>query len=392
MSGTGGSLYSIHVSTATTWRGGENQIWLLARGLRAREQRVLVLAPPGAPLLERCAAADIPAQALGLRGELDLRGAWRLAALLRQEQPDILHLHDGHAVLAGRLAAWLVGKGRVRVIVHRRTAFEVKGRWKYGGGVDRIIAISAAVRDRLLAAGIPAGRVAVVYSGLEFPPFALASAEAETTGAPQGSGEAVALRRTLGIPESAVLVAHAAALTAEKRQCDMIAAVALANETLKATPGTGVHLALAGSGEEEESLRGEARRRGMEGRVHFLGFVADLRALWGASAVALFASEAEGLCTALIEAQGAALPAVVTRAGGMVEVVADGESGYVVEIGDTAAMAAALVKLAGDEKLRRRLGLVGARRVRAKFAMDAMVDGVLQVYRSVCSRGRGTSL
>ena len=59
---------------------------------------------------------------------------------------------------------WL-GQRQLRVVAHRRTAFALKGRWKYGRGVDRLIAISAAVRDVLLAAGISAVKIAVVYSG-----------------------------------------------------------------------------------------------------------------------------------------------------------------------------------------------------------------------------------
>src|SRR5476651_2675562 len=68
--------YSIHISTAKTWRGGENQIWLLARGLQKRGQKVLIAAPPNTPLLERCQACGIATHALGLRGELDPVGAF----------------------------------------------------------------------------------------------------------------------------------------------------------------------------------------------------------------------------------------------------------------------------------------------------------------------------
>jgi len=370
-------LYSVHLSTARTWRGGENQIWLLARGLQQRGQKALVLAPPGAPLLERCAAAGVPARGFSFCCELDPSGIGRLCALLRRERPDILHLHDGHAVLPGQLAAYWSRQPQLRVVAHRRTAFALKGRWKYGRGVDRIIAISAAVRDMLLAAGISAVKIAVVYSGLEFAPAVPDSAGRNGT-----SGQAaLALRQKLGLPDDALLVGHAAALTAEKRQRDMVAAVARANEILKGAGSAGVHLLIAGSGDQEEALRHEARRRGVESQVHLLGFLQDVSPLWAASAVALYASEAEGLCTGLIEAQGAGVPAVITRAGGMVEVVAADESGLVVAVGDVEGLAAALAKLARDPALRQRLGQAAARLARRKFSSEAMVDGVLRVYR-----------
>lgn len=374
------SLYSVHLSTARTWRGGENQIWLLARGLQQRNQKVMVLAPPGAPLLERCASAGVPAQALGFCCELDPLGVLRLAALLRREAPDILHLHDGHALLAGQLAACFSGQRRLRVVAHRRTAFDVKGRWKYGRRVDRIIAISAAVRDKLLAAGLPTSRIAVAHSGLE---FGLGGAGSSGAQEEETAREAAALRKRLGVAEEALLVAHAGALTAEKRQLDCIAGLARANEMLKGRGRASVHMALAGTGDQEALLRQEVRRRGLEGQVHFLGFVRDLRPLWAASNMALFASEAEGLCTSLIEAQGAGLPAVITRAGGMVEVVAAGESGLVVEVGDIDGIAGALVRLAEDVGLRERLGKAGSRLVRQKFSCEVMVEGILRVYRSL---------
>jgi hypothetical protein len=281
------ALYSVHLSTARTWRGGENQVWLLAKGLQQREQKVLVLAPPGAPLLERCASAGVPARALGFCCELDPLGALKLAILLRRQKPDVLHLHDGHALLPGQLAARCSGLRGLRVVAHRRTAFDVKGRWKYGPRVDRVIAISAAVRDNLLAAGIPERKIAVVHSGLEFTPGPL-----EGDAAAQ---EAAALRERLHVAEGAALVAHAAALTAEKRQLDCIAALARANAILKERRRPGLHLALAGEGEEGERLREEVSRRVLGTEVHLLGFMPDLRPLWGASDIALFASEAEGL-------------------------------------------------------------------------------------------------
>ena len=299
------SLYSVHVSTAKSWRGGENQLWLLASGLLARGQKVLVVAPPGSPLLERCQAEKIPARAIRFRGEIDPLGTLRLIKLLRAERPHILHLHDGHAVMPGQLAAQVFSRAKLRVVAHRRTVFDLKGKWKYSGRVDRVIAISEAVREKLNAAGISDSHIRVVYSGLEFPPAADAATVAE-------------FQRRHGLPARELLIAHAAALTSEKRQAEMLRALALVNEKLKAAGHSAVHLALAGKGDQEQALRELTQSLGLSSFVHFLGFLTDLRPLWAGSSLALYASEAEGLCTALIEAQGAGLPAVITRAGGMV--------------------------------------------------------------------------
>lgn len=279
-------------------------------------------------------------------------------------RPDILHLHDGHAVLPGQVAARV--RRAMGVIAHRRTSFKVRGRWKYAGRVDRVIAISSAVCECLLAAGVPEEHIAVVFSGLEFPePPARTSASVQ------------ALRWELGLPENAILAVHAAALTREKRQMDLLSAVRSC-----VASGVPLHLAVAGTGELEAELKAAATGV-LAGRVHWLGFRRDLRALWAAADLAVFCSEAEGLCTALVESQGAGLPAVVTCAGGMAEVVADGETGLLVPVGGVKELSAAMKRLATDPDLRLRMGASAARRARAIFSAGVMVDGILRVYQDV---------
>ncbi|GMV80861.1 MAG: glycosyl transferase [Planctomycetota bacterium] len=368
-------LSTLHVSTAKTWRGGENQLYLLAKGLAARGQRVLIVAPPDAPLHARAAEAGLATRAMKLGGGLNPAGLWRLTKLLREVRPEILHLHDSHALTPGQLAGRMLPREACAVLAHRRTAFKIRGRWKYAGRVDRVVAISAAVRAELLEAGLAAPSVNVIYSGLELPePLA------------REAPEAVALRAELGVPAGAFLVAHAAALTSEKRQADLIAAVALAEERVKAAGGAAsseIHLALAGSGELEGALGALISERNLRKRVHLLGFRRDLRGLWAAADAAAFVSEAEGLCTALIEAQGAGLAAVITRAGGMVEVVENERTGLTTEVGDVAGIAGALARLAGDASQRARMGRAASERARRLFSSEAMVDGTLALYREL---------
>jgi glycosyltransferase involved in cell wall biosynthesis len=325
-------------------------------------------------LLERCAEAGVPSLGMRLSGEIDPLATLRLMRLLRRERPQVLHLHDGHAVLHGQLAGRALSRKACRVVAHRRTVFKLKGRWKYAGRIDRIIAISGAVSEQLRAAGVPAEKIRVVYSGVpaEVPP--------DTA---KGRRE---WRKKLGIADGEILIAHAAALSKEKRQGDLVAAACEANILLKERGGPRVHLALAGSGSEEQTLREDIARRHAGDTVHFTGFLKDVSPLWTAADLAVYASEAEGLCTALVQAQGAGLPAVITRAGGMTEVVADGETGFVVETGDIQGLARRIAELAQDKSLRARMGKASAARAQKTFSADQMVDGVLQVYRELLAQ------
>jgi len=369
-------ITSVHLSTARTWRGGENQLYLLARGLRARGQRAVIVAPPGSPLLERCVAEGIETRPLRVRGEIDIFGAWKLSRMLREIRPEVLHLHDGHAVLPGKWAAQLSRLKGLHVFAHRRTVFKLKGRGKYSGRVDCVIAISQAAKAEVVKAGIAPESIRVVYSGMDFP----------DTLAPDAP-EVRAFRDRFGIPANAFLIAHAAALTSEKRQGDILDALELTNRNLKERGLGGVHLALAGSGTLEQELKQAAATRGLDVCVHFLGFQTDLRPLWAAASMAIYASEAEGLCTALIEAQGAGLPAAISRAGGMIEVVEDDATGVIFSIGDTHSLSQAILELRENDARRTRMGEKARARARALFSADAMVDGILNAYRERVKHG-----
>ena len=89
-------MVSVHVDTARTWRGGQNQVLLTVLGLRARGHRVTLVAHPDGELRRRAADAGevIP---LAPRMEMDLSAAWKLSRLLRERRPDIVHAHDAHA-------------------------------------------------------------------------------------------------------------------------------------------------------------------------------------------------------------------------------------------------------------------------------------------------------
>jgi glycosyltransferase involved in cell wall biosynthesis len=163
----------------------------------------------------------------------------------------------------------------------------------------------------------------------------------------------------------------------------MLHVVSQLNERLKENNLGIVHLALAGSGTEEQNLRSVAQSLGVGRCVHFLGFLRDVTPLWTAGSIAFYASEAEGLCTALIEAQAAGLPAVITRAGGMVEVVKEDATGLSAPVGDVQALTAALFRLCSDAALREQMGRAASERARHLFSAAAMVDGIARAYEDL---------
>ena len=94
-------------------------------------------------------------------------------------------------------------------------------------------------------------------------------------------------------------------------------------------------------------------------------------------------SVTEGLGTSLIDAMACGKPVVATRVGGIPEVVADGETGFLVEPRDHGGMARALTSLLKDDALRRRMGEAGRARAQVRFSAGRMVQDTLRVYQRV---------
>src|SRR6188474_1103183 len=90
-------MFSLHIDTARTWRGGQSQVMHTVMGLRAIRQRAALVAHPEGELFRRMSEGTdlIP---LAPRNEIDLAAAWRLSRLLKRLTPDVVHAHDPHAV------------------------------------------------------------------------------------------------------------------------------------------------------------------------------------------------------------------------------------------------------------------------------------------------------
>src|SRR5580765_2343304 len=95
-------VFSIHIDTAQTWRGGQNQVLLTVNGLRAIGHRAILVAHPSGELRKR-AAEGLELVTIASRSEIDLSAAWRLSRVIRRLSPDVVHAHDAHATAMAAL-------------------------------------------------------------------------------------------------------------------------------------------------------------------------------------------------------------------------------------------------------------------------------------------------
>lgn len=363
-------MFSLHIDTARTWRGGQGQVKYTVMGLRARGHRAALAAHPQGELFTRMSEGMdlIP---LGARSEIDLAAAWRLSRVIKSLHPDVIHAHDPHAVAMAAMALSIAApRPRPALVASRRIEYRIArnsfSRWKYSQ-VDCFLAISRAVGDRLVADGIPRARIEVVHEGVDVERIA---------SLPPGNVHAA-----LFLPTHAPVVGTVGALVAQKAQHTLIAAAAL---VVRQVPDA--RFVILGDGELRGELEEQVRHLHLQRHVFLGGFRADAIELMKDFDVFALSSTHEGLCTSLVDAMAAGKPAVATSVGGVPEVVADGATGFLVPVRDHKAMAEQIVRLLKDAALRRQMGEAGLARARERFTVDRMVEETAAVYERVAGR------
>jgi N-acetyl-alpha-D-glucosaminyl L-malate synthase BshA len=176
------------------------------------------------------------------------------------------------------------------------------------------------------------------------------------------------------------VVLHVSNFRPLKRVADVVATFAEARRRMPATP---IELWLVGDGPDRERVRERVRDLDLNAHVQFLGERSDLPAILRQADLFLLPSESESFGLAALEAMACGVPVVASRVGGVPEVVADGETGLLAEVGDVATMAAHVARLLGDEALRARFGAAARARAVSAFPLDATVARYEAVYRRV---------
>jgi glycosyltransferase involved in cell wall biosynthesis len=353
----------LHVDTEKGWRGGERQTLWLAAEMAKRGHESVVAARHGEPLAARASAAGLSVVDCRPVSELDPRAAWRLRREILAQRFDVVHAHTAHAVAIGAMAT--VGTG-VPLVVARRVDFPLRGnagtRWKYGRAA-RIVAVSDAVANVLVAGGVARTRIAVVPDGVDL----------RRTVEPATAATLAAC----GVAPNRPLVVQVAQLVGHKDPLNFVRAMAYANRG-----STKLQALLVGDGPLRPEVTGEIQRLSLVDVIHLTGFRDDADSLLAAASVACLSSREEGMGSVLLDAMAFGRPIAATIAGGIPEVVVDGESGLLAARENPEALGAAIARLANDRALADRLAEGGRRRVR-EFSVERMTDRTIDIYERV---------
>jgi len=351
--------------------GAEKLAYDMIMGLPVGRYRPIVL----------CVGEDGP-----LRGTLEESGCtvyyrpnipgqtWQIVSwikdLIRVEQVMVIHAHQYNPLQYSVLA--VLGNSRVNLVYteHGRMYPEVWN-WKryltnplFALRINHIVSISESTRGAMQRYDNFPGRwIEVIHNGVRL--------EGLNPG-----GDRQQMRRAMGVGIATRIIGTAGRLEQVKNLPMMLRGF---KKVLTAFPDT--VLLIAGKGSERDNLEVLAGELGIADHVRFLGLRNDLPELFELLEVFLLVSFTEGISITLLEAMGSGVPAVVTRTGGNPEVVLDGVTGYLVEVGDEADMSQKVIELLADGDLAAQLGANGRARVRSEFSFGSMMDGYERLYQ-----------
>ncbi|MFH1572455.1 MAG: glycosyltransferase family 4 protein [Acidobacteriota bacterium] len=342
----------LFMDTERVWRGGQDQLLTLLRGLREHKHRVHLICHPATLLEQRACDAGIGVHPLRIPRELGLVALLRLRKIIGSVRPQVLAFNTPRAIIVGNLAS---RRSSVRVrLIFRRVSFPLRQsiftRRKYTWGIDCIVAISDSIKKQLQAGGVPPARIRTIYEGLDLSLYP----DREANGKPQDP--------------SHIVIGTLASLSPEKGLDYLVEAASM-------IPRGQAHMrfVVVGEGECRRDLESRVQEKNLADIFQFTGFQGQTLAYLRSFDVFVLPSLSEGLSSAILAAMAASLPVVATDVGGIPELVRDGENGILVPPRDPAALAAALLRLSRNPEEARAMGQRGRRRVEEEFTLERKI-------------------
>ncbi len=355
----------LHVDTERGWRGGEQQLLYLVKGLIERGVECAVACRVNEELFKRCKREGIEVIPLKGNQSSDL---FRIGYVGKKF--DVIHAHSAKAHTISALSKRF---HRKKVVYTRRVDYPPKKngltRLKYSL-TDKIAAVSRKVADVITEElRIPKEKVCVIHS--------VTSDEIESS----VNGRVVEEFRSRF--KGKKIVGTVAALTRQKNIPNLIEA---AKKVVEELPDT--VFVLFGEGELEGELRELVKKEGLSENFLFMGFKENIQDYIKAFDLFVLPSDNEGFPGSLLHAMLLKVPVVSTDAGGVREVLKNFKTGIVVERGNPEELSKSIVRVLRDENLRKSLSEEGYRLVKSRFTVPSMVNSYLELYGEVLGGGK----
>ena len=357
----------LHVSSAFTWRGGEQQIAYLINELKELGHNNFLMHPKNAPIADHSLIKDSCICIPYNKGfSVNPLVAYRIKNESKKYKIDIIHAHDSHAHTFLYLS-YILFKLQFPSVVSRRVDFNISpsSYKKYAHfEIKKILCVSNKINEIVSASLGSSERVETVYSGVDLEKFKESS--------PNN------LRQSYSIPLEHKIIANVSAIAGHK---DYETFVNTARELLKMRSDV-TFLIVGADGGEKNRIVEMINEYNLNANIKLTGYVEDAYKLISQLDIFLFPSKMEGLGTSILDAQASCTPVVSTFAGGIPELVEHKSTGLLSPIGDAQDLASNINMILEDRELKDKLINNAKVNVR-KFSKKHTAQKTLNIYNDV---------
>jgi glycosyltransferase involved in cell wall biosynthesis len=359
-------LRVLHILPSIRGYGAERLVVEFLKELRSPQFEVALLTIYE-PQADEYSALPFRVLHAGRKNRGDRFFLWRLVREIRRYRPDIVHTHTHVGKYWGRAAAILAGVSQIVHTEHnpcdfRRSPFERAADWTLHRMTSRVVTFFREQGTALVDfESLPGEKLSVIPNGLAFS---------------NGSADREEARRRLGMQSAAFAVMLVGRMEYQKNHILALRAFAALPEAVRKQ----TLLFFAGSGEEEDTLRGLVHALDIADRVRFLGYRKDVRLLLAGVDLVLMTSWFEGMPLALLEAMIAGVPIVTTPWLGARNMLADGRFGFLTPGYEVPQVAAEIHRAVSQPRIRREVAERAQRHVRDAYDMARMVAAHREMY------------
>jgi glycosyltransferase involved in cell wall biosynthesis len=364
-------LRILQISSAKSFGGGERHLTDLANGLARRGHELFFALRRNSPLIPEL---NDPSQvtSVPLRNSFDAQSARTLSRLVRKQKIQIIHAHMARDYPLAAYAART--NPSAKLIVTRHVLFRLSRLHRLTlSRAARIIAVSAAVASALQADGVAAAeKISVVLNGIDVEKFVRG----------KESFDRAAFLDRWSLPPETLLVGTVGELTPLKGQEEFLRA---ANTIVNEFPNA--YFVIAGT---DHSADGKNHRRleqliaelNLGDHARLVGWLENSAEFYSALDLFVSASHTESFGLAIAEAMASGAAVLTTATEGARELITEGKDGFLVPIGDVAALASSMSGLLTEKAERNRVGLAAQSTAREKFSLDRMVAETEKIYEA----------
>ncbi len=331
----------------------------------------IVALPCGSKLAPRFVKMGVPVLYLSEVCErISPNSVWELSRIIKKNKANIVHTN---AAISARVAARLCG---VPVLHTRHCCFPPSGllanpfvRRVAGFGnrmlSDHVIATAEAAAQNLRELGIPEGKMSVIING-SLPVREVDEATLDAT------------RRKFGIEKDDFTVGICARLEECKGHDTFLSAAAILRQM---RPNIPFRFLIIGDGSRRQELKALTAELSLEDCVTFTGFVSDMAPIYRILRVGVNCScGTETSCLAISEGMSVGLPTVASNYGGNVAMIGESDAGFLFDVGDAEALAEAILQIAENAELEKKMKACARERYLSHFTAEKMSREVQNIY------------